>query len=89
MGRPKGLPKSGGRQKGTPNKATAELKTAILRAFDEVGGQSYLATIAQSHPQVFCALLGKVLPMQVAGPDGGAIAVSIVERRIVRAGAED
>lgn len=26
VGRPKGTPKSGGRQKGTPNKATAEIK---------------------------------------------------------------
>jgi hypothetical protein len=26
-GRPKGLPKSGGRKAGTPNKATAEIKT--------------------------------------------------------------
>lgn len=27
MGRPKGLPRTGGRQKGTPNKATADVRT--------------------------------------------------------------
>lgn len=29
-GRPKGIPKTGGRQKGTPNKTTATLKEMIL-----------------------------------------------------------
>lgn len=31
MSRPKGLPKTGGRQKGTTNKATAILRAALLR----------------------------------------------------------
>lgn len=31
-GRPKGLPKTGGRQKGTPNKATADIK-AVAREY--------------------------------------------------------
>lgn len=60
-------PKTGGRKKGTPNKVTAELKTAILKAFDKAGGESYLVTVAKENPAVFCQLLGKVLPMQVAG----------------------
>lgn len=66
-GRPKGLPKTGGRRAGTPNKTTAQLKEAILGAFSEVGGQRYLARVADENPQVFCTLLGKVLPMTVAG----------------------
>jgi len=33
-GRPKGLPKSGGRQKGTPNKITADIKE-IAQSFGE------------------------------------------------------
>jgi hypothetical protein len=31
MGRPKGLPKYGGRKKGTPNKATADIKALALQ----------------------------------------------------------
>lgn len=57
----------GGRQKGTPNKTTAALKDAIMNAFNEVGGQSYLAKVAMEDPRTFCTLLGKVLPMQVTG----------------------
>jgi hypothetical protein len=65
----KGL-KTGGRKAGTPNKATKALKDAILAALDEVGGQQYLVTVAQEDPRTFCALLGKVLPMQLSGdPD--------------------
>ena len=34
--------KTGGRQKGSTNKTTAELKEMILGALSEVGGQAYL-----------------------------------------------
>lgn len=72
--------KTGGRKLGTPNKLTAEIKTAILNAFESVGGESYLERVAKKHPQVFCALLGKVLPLQVTGEGGGALKVSYVVR---------
>jgi hypothetical protein len=41
-----------------------------MRAFDQVGGVEYLTMVARTHPQVFCALLGKVLPAQMSGADG-------------------
>ena len=34
-----GQKKRGGRTKGTPNKSTVQVKTAILNAFEEVGGE--------------------------------------------------
>ena len=55
----------GGRQKGTPNKFTAKIKDAIENAFEEVGGQKYLVRLAISEPQVFCKLLGQVLPKDI------------------------
>lgn len=66
-GRPKGTPKTGGRQKGTPNKVTADLKGAILAAFDQAGGVEYLAKLAITNSSAFCTLLGKVLPTTIAG----------------------
>lgn len=64
-----------GRAKGTPNKTTALLKDAILRAAEAAGGDNgmvgYLTMQAQENPGPFMALLGKVLPMQVTGADGG------------------
>jgi hypothetical protein len=57
--------KTGGRQKGTPNKVTADVRAAILAAFDKVGGIEYLAVQAHDNPAAFMTLLGKVLPTQV------------------------
>lgn len=73
-GRPKGGGKTGGRQKGTPNKTTALLKDAILLAAELAGGQGgmvqYLTHRALDTPGPFMALLGKVLPTQITGdPD--------------------
>ncbi len=62
--------KTGGRQKGTANKNTAALKDAILNVLHRVGGEDYLASVAIADPKTFCTLLGKILPMQIAGdPD--------------------
>ena len=35
-----------------------------MEAFSMVGGAEYLRRISRTHPQVFCALLGKILPAQ-------------------------
>lgn len=56
-----------GRPKGAPNKATAELKEAILEAFRLAGGEEYLKRQAEANPTAFMTLLGKVLPMTVQG----------------------
>lgn len=59
--------KTGGRQKGSQNKTTAALKDAILNAFNEAGGEKYLLTLAKTDPKTFAMLLGRVLPLTVAG----------------------
>ena len=57
--------KFGGRQKGTPNKTTLEIKEAIIEAFERAGGVDYLVDLAKDNPSVFAGLLGKVLPRDV------------------------
>ena len=60
-----------GRPKGTPNKTTALLKDALLIAAEKAGGKAgmigYLTTQASDNPAAFMSLLGKVLPLQIAG----------------------
>lgn len=72
--------KTGGRVKGTPNKTTALLKDAILHAAEAAGGAEgivgYLTTQAQENPGPFMALLGKVLPSEVAGNVGITVTIS-------------
>jgi hypothetical protein len=64
-------PANRGRKKGVPNKTTTQLKEAILAAAEQAGGDGglakYLHDQAQMNPGQFMTLLGKVLPMQVAG----------------------
>jgi hypothetical protein len=67
MARAKGTAKTGGRQKGSPNKLTADLKEMILGALNAQGGQRYLEQQAKENPVAFLTLVGKVLPMTVQG----------------------
>lgn len=69
-----------GRPKGIPNKTTALLKDAILKAAEAAGEGDmvrYLTEQAKANPGPFMALLGKVLPMQVVGEEGGAIEINV------------
>lgn len=84
QGKPENLTNAGkGRKKGVPNKTTALLKDAILQAAEKAGGKDglvgYLTTQATANPQSFLPLLGKVLPMQITGEDGGPIKVTRIE----------
>ncbi|EJF95591.1 hypothetical protein [Bartonella elizabethae] len=69
-----------GRVKGVPNKTTSLLKEAVIKAAELAGSKygneglvSYLEKQAVKCPAAYLALLGKVLPLQVTGEDGGAI----------------
>jgi hypothetical protein len=80
-----------GRPKGVPNKTTTLLKDAILQAATAAGGENglvgYLTVQAATNPQSFLPLLGKVLPMQVTGEDGGPVRITHIE--LVALGAND
>jgi len=81
-----------GRVKGVPNKTTALLKEAIIKAAEQVGsdGQGkgslvgYCVFLARNQPKAFASLLGRVLPLQVTGPDGEDGEPTAIEMRIVR-----
>lgn len=77
-----------GRPKGVPNRTTALLKDAILQAATQAGGKEglvgYLKEQAEKNPGPFMGLLGKVLPMQVTGEDGGPVQITRIELRAVK-----
>jgi hypothetical protein len=74
-----------GRPKGLPNKTTATLKEAILKAAQSVGEDGngkdgltgYLVRVAKQDVKAFSGLLGKVLPLQVTGEGDGALQIVI------------
>jgi hypothetical protein len=73
-----------GRAKGTPNKTTALLKDAILKAAERAGNKvgddgmvSYLEVQATENPGPFMSLLGKVLPMQIQGDAENPLTITV------------
>jgi hypothetical protein len=80
MAAPKGTrpPAAGkGRRKGSRNKMTRALKNMILQALDDAGGQQYLAEQATKNPAAFMTLLGRVLPLTLAGDTSEPLAVCV------------
>lgn len=67
-----------GRPKGASNKITRDIKEAVARAFEKVGGEDYLVTIAREDPKTFCSLLGRVIPLQIAGDNENPLTIQIV-----------
>lgn len=68
----------GGRQAGVPNKLSGSLRELILGALDAAGGQAYLAKQAEASPAAFMALLGRILPLQTTGENGGPVIIEVV-----------
>lgn len=76
----KAMPVSPGRPKGVQNKLTKEVKTMILEALHKAGGVKYLTEQAKVNPKAFLTLLGKVMPMQVTGENGGPLQVFFTQQ---------
>ena len=76
--KPKKKPKTGGRQKGTPNKLTADLRTMIMMAFEKAGGVDYLVGLAKENPSAFLTLVGKVVPRELNANVGGSLSINMV-----------
>ena len=87
-GKPKGLPKSGGRKAGTPNKLTQSAKDAIAMVADGLGGADGMLRWAQAddaNERIFWGTIyPKLLPLQVSGEGGGPVLIHKITRTIVR-----
>ena len=47
------------------------IREMIVDALDQLGGVEYLMETARSHPTAFLSLVGKVMPVQLTGSNGG------------------
>ena len=70
--------KTGGRQKGTPNKLGASAKDQIARCFDAMGGIVRMQEWAEENPTEFYKIWSKLLPLEVTGEGGDPIKMVIV-----------
>jgi hypothetical protein len=68
----------GGRPKGGQNHVNRDIKEMVVQALSEAGGVSYLVQCAHKQPVAFLGLVGRVLPLQLAGTgaDGAPIPIS-------------
>ena len=64
---------SPGRPRGSPNRSTTELKSAILQALDQAGGAEYLERLARDQPDTFVKLLLRLLPSVPADAGGNEV----------------
>lgn len=84
----KGL-KTGGRTKGTPNKATANAKAAIEAVFVGLGDAAALQAWAQESAEnlkaFYVNIWPKVLPLQVNGPGDEGEHIHRIVREFVSA----
>ncbi len=55
----------------------------ILASLEASGGMDYLMKQAADNPTAFMTLLGKVLPLQVTGENGGPLQIERIERVII------
>ena len=83
MAKPKGAPKTGGRQKGVPNKTTALARVAIEDAFDHLQGlkkdrKDFKSWAEDNAGDFYKLLFPKLLPVQInhADNEGGKLVVT-------------
>lgn len=99
VGRPKGIPKTGGRQKGTPNKATLEVAQKLAAwGYDPFKGMVKLATDpsvapdiqARMHSELAQYIAPKRKAVEHSGPNGDAIehAIDLTAREAMQSVAE-
>ena len=55
-----------GRKPGSPNKLTRNMREIIMVAFTKAGGCDYLVRQSKEEPKAFMALLGRVVPQEIA-----------------------
>ena len=83
MAPPKGFrpPNAGkGRQAGVPNKLTTHFKTAVMLAYQAIGGDTAFAAWAQANPTEYYKIAARLIPHEVVGPgDKGQHLVQTVQ----------
>lgn len=70
--------RQGGRQKGTPNKTTAQVKAALMSVYDKLGGDQALHDFARENPVEFYRMWSKLLPLEATVTGDVGVTVQIV-----------
>lgn len=69
--------KTGGRQRGTPNKVTAAFKDAVRTVYDTIGGHQAFAEWARGNPSDFYRIAARLIPTEIASRESSGVTVVI------------
>ena len=69
--------KTGGRVKGTPNKLTTSFKTAVVLAFEGIGGHKTFQKWARKNQSEFYKIAARLIPTEVVGDADQPVAVRV------------
>ncbi len=76
--------KTGGRKAGTPNLLSGTAKENIAAVFVRLGGTAAMAEWAKENQTPFYQLYSKLLPVEVANPEGQAFkTITTIENVII------
>jgi len=78
MSRPKGYPKTGGRQPGSQNKVTAETKAWISKIIED-NKERFVKNLALLEPEKHIQIIEKLISYQVAKPQNFDIQIEYSE----------
>jgi hypothetical protein len=67
--------KTGGRQRGTPNKVTTAFKDAVRTVYKDIGGNAAFAQWAQDNPTDFYRIAARLIPTEIAAREGATLQV--------------
>ena len=75
-----------GRPKGSIDKGNALIRDMLAQALEQLGGVEYLVECGNDSrtKAAFLGLIGKMMPMQVTGAEGGPVQFQEIRRTIVR-----
>lgn len=87
-GRPKGQPKSGGREAGTPNKLSTTVRQTVLDVFLKLQAddENSLEAFAKKYPKEFYLIASKLIPQEITGAEGAPL-IPITKIEIIRTNA--
>jgi hypothetical protein len=73
MGRPKGLPKTGGRVKGSGNLLTSSVRDSLVATYHAIGSDEGFAKWATTERSEFYKLWAKMLPADINNNNLGSV----------------
>ena len=72
-----GKPKTGGRQRGTPNQVTGAFREAVLHVYKRLGGHAAFLAWARENPTEYYRIAARLIPVELRSEEDRTVRVII------------